>query len=52
MSLFIGLRLNRLMGQVDSVLANGPEDLGSNPGRVIPKTLKLVLNTSLFNTLI
>ena len=29
---------------------NGPEDLGSIPGRVIPKTLKMVLDTSLLNT--
>ena len=27
-----------------------PEDLGSIQGRVIPKTLKMVLNTSLLNT--
>ena len=26
------------------------EDLGSIAGRVIPKTLKMVLDTSLFNT--
>ena len=32
------------------VLANGPEDLGSIPGRVIPKTLKMVLDTSFLNT--
>ena len=32
------------------VFANGPGDLGSIPGRVIPKTLKIVLVTSLFNT--
>ena len=30
--------------------ANGPADLGSIPGRVIPKTLKMVLDTSLLNT--
>ena len=30
--------------------ANGPRDLGSIPGRVIPKTLKMVLDTSLLNT--
>ena len=30
--------------------ANGLGDLGSIPGRVIPKTLKMVLDTSLFNT--
>ena len=32
------------------VFANVPEDLGSIPGRVIPKTLKLVLDTTLLNT--
>ena len=32
------------------VFANGPEDRGSLPGRVIPKTLKMVLDTSLLNT--
>ena len=32
------------------VFANGPGDLSSIPGRVIPKTLKLVLDASLLNT--
>ena len=32
------------------VFANGPGDLGSVPGRVIPKTLKMILDTSLLNT--
>ena len=32
------------------VFANGPGDQGSIPGRVIPKTLKMVPNTSLLNT--
>ena len=32
------------------VFANGLGDLGSIPGRVIPKTLKMVLDTSLLNT--
>ena len=32
------------------VFTNGPEDLGSIPGRVIQKTLKMVLDTSLLNT--
>ena len=31
------------------VLVNGPRDMGSIPGRVIPKTFKMVLDTSLFN---
>ena len=32
------------------VIANGQEDQGSILGRVIPKTLKMVLDTSLLNT--
>ena len=32
------------------VFDNAPGDIGSIPGRVIPKTLKMVLDTSLFNT--
>ena len=32
------------------LLANGPGDLGSIPGRVIPKTQKMVLDSSLLNT--
>ena len=39
------------INQVGRVFANGPEDLGSIPGHVIPKTLKMVLDTSLLNTL-
>ena len=37
-------------GLVGRVFANGPGNRGSIPGRVIPKTLKMVLNTSLLNT--
>ena len=37
-------------GLVGRVFANGPGDLGSILGRVIPKTLKVVLVTSLLNT--
>ena len=33
------------------VLATGAGDWGSTPGRVIPKTQKMVLNTTLLNTL-
>ena len=40
----------RLIGLVGRVFANGPGDLGSILGRVIPKTLKMVLDTSLLNT--
>ena len=32
------------------VFANGPGDLGSIPGHVISKTLKMLLDTSLLNT--
>ena len=32
------------------VFTNAPRDLGSMPGRVIPKTLKMVLDASLLNT--
>ena len=32
------------------VFANGPGDLGSISGQVIPKTFKMVLDTSLLNT--
>ena len=39
-----------LFGQVGTVFPNGMGDLGSIPGRVIPKTLKMVLDTSLLNT--
>ena len=35
---------------VGRVFANGPGDLGSIPGRVIPKTLKMELDTTLLNT--
>ena len=36
--------------KLDRVLANGPGDRGSIPGRVIPKTQKMVLDTALLNT--
>ena len=38
------------IGQVGRVFTNSPEDRGSIPGHVIPKTLKMVLDTSLLNT--
>ena len=41
---------DRLIGQAGRVFTNSPGDLGSIPRRVIPKTLKMVLDTSLFNT--
>ena len=39
-----------LIGLVGRVFANGLGDLGSISGRIIPKTLKMVLDTSLLNT--
>ena len=39
-----------LVGLVGRVFDNGPGDLGSIPGRVIRKTLEMVLDTSLLNT--
>ena len=39
-----------IIGLVSWVFANGPGELGSVPGRVIPKTLKIVPKTSLLNT--
>ena len=38
------------IGLVSRVFTNGPRDWGSIPSRVIPKTQKMVLNTSLLNT--
>ena len=38
------------MGLVGRVFANGSGDRGSISGRVIPKTLKMVLDTPLLNT--
>ena len=38
------------IGPAVRVFANGPGDLGSIPGRVIPKTLKMILDTTLLNT--
>ena len=32
------------------VFANGPEDRSSIPGRVVPKTQKMVLDATLLNT--
>ena len=40
----------RLNGLVGRVFVNGPGDLVSIVGRVIPKTLKMVLDTSLLKT--
>ena len=41
---------NRDIGPAVRVFANGPGGLGSIPGQVIPKTLKMELDTTLLNT--
>ena len=40
----------RLIGLAGRVFANDPADLGSIPGCIIPKTFKMLLDTSLLNT--
>ena len=39
-----------IIGQMNRVVANGPGDQGSIPGRVIPKIQKVVLDAVLFST--
>ena len=41
--------VKRYLNLMGRVFTNGPGDLGSIPGRVIPKTLKMVLDTSLLH---
>ena len=38
--------MNQLFGLVGRVCASSPEDQGSIPGRVLPKTFKMVLDTT------
>ena len=38
------------IGRIVKVLANGPEDLGFIPDRIIPNTQKMVLDVSLLYT--
>ena len=40
----------RAIGLMSRVFVNGPEDRGSIPGRVIPKTQKMLLDAALLNT--
>ena len=39
-----------IFGQMSRVFAIGSGDQGSIPGRVIPKTQKIVIDATLFNT--
>ena len=43
--------VNWAISLISRVFANGSGDRGSIPGRVIPKTQKMVLDVSLLNTL-
>ena len=46
----LSIQQNYSIGLVGRVFANGPGNLSSIPSRVIPKILKMVLDTSLLNT--
>ena len=50
LNVIVWLEFLYLIGPVGRVFANDPGDLGSIPVHVIPKTLKMVLDTSLLNT--
>ena len=50
LTLYIYIFKYRLIGVVGRVFTNGLGDMGSIPGRVIRKTLKMVLDASLQNT--
>ena len=43
-------QVNRAIGLMSRVFANGPGERGLLPGRVIPKTQKMVLGATLLNT--
>ncbi len=47
---FSGVLINRVIGLMSKMFADGPGDQGSIPGRVIPKTQKIVLDASSLNT--
>ena len=42
--------INQAIGRMNRVFTNGLGDWGSIPGRVIPKTQKMVLGAALLNT--
>ena len=42
--------VHQLNGPVGRVFTNDPGDLASVPGHIIPKTIKIVPDTSLLNT--
>ena len=47
--LYVAL-INRAIGLMSRVSANGPENRVSIPGRIIPKTQKMVLDAALLST--
>ena len=42
--------MNQAIGIMVRAFANGPGDQGSDPGRVLPKTQKIVLDAAVINT--
>ena len=46
----LNIEMNEISADYLGVFVNGPGDLGSIPGHVIPKTLKMALDTSLLYT--
>ena len=42
--------VHQSIGQINSMFANGLGDQDSIPGRVIPKTQKLIIDAALLNT--
>ena len=50
MTLFQKFYISRAIGLMSRVFANSPGDKGSIPGRVIPKTFKMVLDAALLST--
>ena len=49
-ALYFMIYYRLLINLVGRVFTYGPRDIGSIPGCVIPKTLKMVLDASLLNT--
>ena len=45
-SLYMHIYIHQAIGLMSRVFANGLEDQGSIPGRVIPKTQKMVLDAT------
>ena len=46
----LGFSMHRVIGLMSRVFVDGPGDWGSIPGRVMPKTQKMVLDAALLNT--